>query len=213
MPCRADGLRPGSPQLLDMHPVLLEACAYPVRVDESARHRPCEEGSCIQTGQPPENCIEPYGVEESANTHGPSISPRMYRRSAVPALSSVARLFRDAGTPFVFIHCGGNVMPLVTTWMDLGVNGLIPVDAPTSLEELCRRFPGLALIGGIHRGALKRSPEELSRHVRGRTGVLHGHRRAIPSDDAHHAVISSVSWRNMKLYVRLLEEAARARRS
>ena len=145
--------------------------------------------------------------DSAASKHGPIMSPEMYRRHAVPALSRLAGMFRTAGTPLVFAHCGGDVMRLVETWVQLGVNGLIPLDAPTDLKSLVTRFPDLMLIGGIHRGMLQGSAEELTRHVFERSATLYANRRAIPSGDVHYPVASSVSFGNMQLYVQSLREA------
>ena len=145
--------------------------------------------------------------DSAASRQGPIMSPEMYARYAVPALARLAGMFRDAGTPLVFAHCGGNVLPLVETWTRLGVNGLIPLDAPTDLAWLTREFPDLALIGGIHRGMLQGNPDALARHVFDRAALLYRNRRAVPSGDVYKPVTGAVSWRHMKTYVQALHEA------
>ena len=145
--------------------------------------------------------------DSAAGKQGPLMSPGMYARYAVPALSRMTTMFRDAGTPFVFLHCGGNVLPLVETWAGLGVNGLMPLDAPTDLASVTRHYPELMLIGGIHRGVLQGDPDALARHVFERAALLHGNRRAIPCGDVYKPVTRAVSWQNMQVYVQALNEA------
>ena len=143
----------------------------------------------------------------AASKHGPIMSPEMYSRYAVPALSRLAQMFRDAGSHLVYAHSGGNVLPLVETWTELGINGLIPVNASIDLDTITRRFPEFGLIGGIHRAMIQADPKALVQHVFDQAALLYANRRAIPSGDVYRAVTSSVSLQNMQLYVKTLKDA------
>ncbi|MFH0964285.1 MAG: uroporphyrinogen decarboxylase family protein [Planctomycetota bacterium] len=145
----------------------------------------------------------------AASGHGEFMSPEMYRRFALPGLARLAGVCREAGVRFVFIHSGGDVGRLASEWKEIGANGLLPLDAATDIERLCRDHRDIALIGGIDRRALEGSPERLKAEVRRKAGVLFGHGRAIPSGDAHFPISDKVSLGNMKRYVTLLREAAR----
>ncbi len=145
--------------------------------------------------------------DAAASKHGPIMSPEMYNEYAVPALARLTDMFREAGTALVFVHCGGDIVELVDTWAQLGANGLLPLDGPTDLAALSKRYPEMALIGGIHRGALQQDPKTLARHVIERSAILYANRRALPSGDVHYPVTSAVPLRNMEVYVKSLREA------
>ena len=146
----------------------------------------------------------------AASAHGPFMAPEMYRRVVVPGLARLTDMFRGAGVRFVFVHCGGDVAHLVPLWKDIGINGLMPLDAPTDLTAICRDHPDLALIGGIDRRILEGDRDALEAMVRHKAGLLLHHGRSIPSGDAHYPISDAVSFENMRLYVDLLRDQAGA---
>ena len=142
----------------------------------------------------------------AASGHGEFMSPEMYRRLSGPTIGHLAGICREAGVRFVFVNCGGDVARLARTWRELGINGVMPLDAATDIERLCREHPDLALVGGIDRRALEWDGTHMEREVRCRAQILFGHGRAIPSGDAHFPISDAVSLRNMQRYVELLRE-------
>ena len=148
----------------------------------------------------------------AASGAGMFMAPEMYRRLALPAIERLASMCRSAGVPFVFIHCGGQIKDLVPLWKETGVNGLLPLEAPTDVVSLARDHGEMALVGGIDRRALEGDRAAIEREVRRKAGALRAHGRAIPSADAHYAISDAVSFANMRFYIDLLREISESAR-
>jgi uroporphyrinogen-III decarboxylase len=105
-----------------------------------------------------------WSGEDIAHKTGPFISPRMFRELFVPNYRRVAEQITK---PWIF-HSDGNLMPILDDLLDLGVNGLHPVEPKVmDLVELKRRYGGrLCLCGHIEVATLSQgTPEQVERLV------------------------------------------------
>jgi len=146
----------------------------------------------------------------AASKHGPFMSPDDYRLLTGTPLRRLVELCQEAEVPFIFANSGGNISSLIPLWKNIGINGLIPLEAHMDIAAICRDYPDMALIGGIDRQILERTSGEIESHVRERTAVLWAHGRAIPSADAHYPISDRVSLKNMQLYIELLKDGAQS---
>jgi hypothetical protein len=95
----------------------------------------------------------------------PYVSPRLFRELFMPHYRRVAE---QVTKPWIF-HSDGNLMPILDDLLDLGMNGLHPIE-PGAMEpaELKRRYGGrLCLCGHISVDTLSRgTPWDVERLVR-----------------------------------------------
>lgn len=108
--------------------------------------------------------------DDMASNSGPMFSPRTAERVLVPAWAKMVRAFKDAGARKVILHSDGNIGPLLDTFVDIGFNGINPVEPKAGLNalELRRKYgKKLALLGGVCNAFVlpRGCPEELRAHV------------------------------------------------
>lgn len=83
---------------------------------------------------------------------GPMFSPHMFERQLLPVYQRMIDGLKSAGCPRVFLHCDGNVAPLLDMLVDAGISGLNPVEPRAGMDALAlrRRYGDrLAIVGGV----------------------------------------------------------------
>lgn len=140
--------------------------------------------------------------EEAAFKQAPIMSPRMYRDMVLPYVRRVARMCRDSGVRFVFCESGGDVSSLVPLWMDVGVNGIMPVDVSGGSDPAAirSRYPDLCMIGGVDRTALQADVSTARRAGERASRELLDAGRTIPCADGHFVITEQVSFDSMRAY-------------
>jgi len=120
--------------------------------------------------------------DDMASNLGPMFSPRTADEVLVPVWAEMVKAFRAAGARKVILHSDGNIGPLLDRFIEIGFDGINPVEPKAGLDVVAlRRQYGdrLALLGGLDnahilpRGDLR----EVRRHVQrlvdvGREGGL-----------------------------------------
>ena len=108
--------------------------------------------------------------DDMASTKGPMFSPATAERVLAPAWKHMIDAYRAAGARKVILHSDGNIGPLLDLFVDLGFEGINPVeyngglDAPKLREKYGRR---LALLGGLDNMVIlpRGDREEIREHV------------------------------------------------
>jgi uroporphyrinogen decarboxylase len=92
------------------------------------------------------------------------LSPRVIQEFLLPEYRRLFSFYHDQGILINFHSCG-HILPMVETFIDLGVNILNPIQATANdLTELRRVTQGrLALQGGVRSGILVDGPPEAIR--------------------------------------------------
>lgn len=108
--------------------------------------------------------------DDMGATKGPLFSPRTAERVYAPAWAHMVRRFKEAGAAKVILHSDGNIGPLLELFIDLGFDGINPVEYHTGLHplKLRERFgERLALLGALDNAVIlpRGDPEEVRRHV------------------------------------------------
>ncbi len=108
--------------------------------------------------------------DDMAATKGPMFSPATAERILAPAWQLMVESFKAAGAAKVILHSDGNIGPLLDLFLDLGFDGINPVEYHTGLHpvELRERYgERLALLGGLDNAIImpRGDPDELRRHV------------------------------------------------
>ncbi|MEA3400611.1 MAG: uroporphyrinogen decarboxylase family protein [Armatimonadota bacterium] len=108
--------------------------------------------------------------DDMAATKGPMFSPATAERVLAPAWAHLVESFKDAGARKVILHSDGNIGPLLDLFIDLGFDGINPVEYHTGLHptELRERYgERLALLGGLDNAEIlpRGEPQEVREHV------------------------------------------------
>ncbi len=90
--------------------------------------------------------------DDMASNDRPMFSPAAFNRILAPAYARMISTWKNAGARFVLLHCDGNLLPILDRLVELGIDGLNPIEpkAGMSLPDLRRKYGRrLALIGGV----------------------------------------------------------------
>lgn len=108
--------------------------------------------------------------DDMASTEGPMFSPKTAEEVLAPAWDYMLRRFKDAGAAKVIIDSDGNIGPLLDLFVDLGFDGIYPVEYKSGLDAVKLREKygqKLAFIGGLSNGLILpgATREEAREHV------------------------------------------------
>jgi uroporphyrinogen decarboxylase len=141
--------------------------------------------------------------EDMCYRAGPLISPRFFNEFMAPNYCRI-RAFADRHhIPLISVDTDGKPDLLVPPMMRAGVNMMYPLEvaAGCDVNEWQRRYPMLAVTGGIDKRALAAGPQAIDRELeRIRPAVERG--RYIP--DLDHLIPDDVSWDNYCHYAEAL---------
>jgi len=120
--------------------------------------------------------------DDMASNQGPMFSPRTADEVLVPVWAEMVQTFRAAGARKVILHSDGNIGPLLDRFIEIGFDGINPVEPKAGLDVLALREKygdRLALLGGLDNAHIlpRGDPAEVRRHVQplldiGREGGL-----------------------------------------
>jgi hypothetical protein len=137
--------------------------------------------------------------EDMCYKAGPLISPRFFNQFMAPGYRRVKAFADRHGIPVISVDTDGNPDLLAGPMMAVGVNLLYPLEvaAGCDVNVWQRKYPGLAMTGGIDKRALAVDPAAIDRELaRVRPAVERG--RYIP--DLDHLIPDDVSWSNFCYY-------------
>ena len=66
-------------------------------------------------------------VADIAGNQGPLFSPNWMDANYYPRLKRIVKAFKERGISFIY-HCDGNVMPMLDRLLEIGIDGLHPLD-------------------------------------------------------------------------------------
>jgi uroporphyrinogen decarboxylase len=142
--------------------------------------------------------------EDMCGRQGSLISPAHWREFMGPCYRRYQAFAESYGIPLISVDTDGNPDTIVPPMMEAGVNYLYPMEvaAGCDVNDYRRRYPALAMMGGIDKRALAVSPEAIMAELdRVWPAVESG--RFIP--DLDHLVPDDVSWSNYVYYCRELK--------
>ncbi len=108
--------------------------------------------------------------DDMAATRGPMFSPATAERVMAPAWAHMIDSFKSAGAEKVILHSDGNIGPLLDLFIDLGFDGINPVEYHTGLHpvELRERYgERLVMLGGLDNALIlpRGDRDEVRAHV------------------------------------------------
>ena len=143
--------------------------------------------------------------EDMCYVGGPLISPKMWDEFLGPNYRRVKAFAEVHNIPVISVDTDGQPDRITPNMIRGGVNLLFPMEvaAGCDVNDWQRRYPGLAMLGGIDKRALAQGKAAIDRELqRIRPAVRRG--RYIP--DLDHLVPDDVSWQNYCYYAEQLKK-------
>lgn len=108
--------------------------------------------------------------DDMASNDNPMFSPRTAEQVLAPAWKHLVDAYKGAGARFVVLHSDGNIGPLLDLFIDLGFDGINPVEPKAGLDALALRErygSRLALLGGLDNAFILPGgdPDRVREHV------------------------------------------------
>jgi uroporphyrinogen decarboxylase len=148
------------------------------------------------------DCV--FILEDMAYRGGSMISPQMFEEFMAPYYRELVSFVKGFGVEYVFVDCDGLVEELIPLWVEVGVNGLFPLEALNDIVAIREAYPSLRLLGGVDKTTL----------FTGKHGLIDAELRRIqpvirsggfiPHID--HAVSQDIGWKSFTYYRKRLDE-------
>lgn len=114
-----------------------------------------------------------FGVwifDDMCSRQGPMFSPATFARVFLPIYSDLIARLKAAGARWVFLHCDGNLAPLLDLVVEAGFDGINPVEPGPEMDvvSLLERYRGrLRFAGGVCNSHIlpRGDAAEIRRHV------------------------------------------------
>jgi len=142
--------------------------------------------------------------EDMCGRNGPLISPALWEEFMGPHYRRLRDFARQHDIPVIAVDTDGNPDAIIPPMLEAGVNLLYPfeVAAGCDVNDFGRRYPELAMMGGIDKRTLALGPAAIDAELeRIRPAVEAG--RYIP--DLDHLIPDDVSWDNWCYYAKALK--------
>jgi uroporphyrinogen-III decarboxylase len=143
--------------------------------------------------------------EDMSGKCGSLISPRMVRDFMLPNYQKI-RSFADAhGVAGVSLDTDGNCSELVPLFLEGGIRLVMPfeVAAGCDILEYKRKYPELAIMGGIDKREIAKGPEAIDRELVRIAPMFKSGRYFAGLD---HLVHPQISWQNFQYFTSRLKE-------
>jgi hypothetical protein len=107
--------------------------------------------------------------EDICYSHGPLLSPKLFREILVPHYKRITATLRRYGVDIVIVDCDGKIDALVPHWLEAGVNTMFPLEVgkwggdPVALRAQFGK--DLRLIGGMDKHILAASQDAIAREI------------------------------------------------
>lgn len=106
--------------------------------------------------------------EDICFNHGCIISPTMFKRWLTPCYKRITDFVKQAGATVFYVDCDGNIMDVLTGWLEGGVNCMFPVEVAAGTDPLeIRRIYGrdCLMMGGVNKRKLARDRAAIDAEV------------------------------------------------
>jgi len=144
--------------------------------------------------------------EDMAYGKGPHISPQLFREFLQPQYRKVTGMLRRNGVDIIMVDSDGNIEPLITPFLESGVNGILPLEASAGMNAVSLREKygkSLRMIGNIDKKALLAGREAITKEVESKVRPLVSEGGYIPGVD--HQVPQDIFFSDYCFYVNLLK--------
>jgi hypothetical protein len=146
-----------------------------------------------------------YIMEDLSGDTGPMISLDCLKEFVGDYYKQLFPLMKDAGVGNIFVDTDGEFEMLIPYFMEVGVDGFLPMDVKAGMDivEIRKKFPTLKFIGGYNKLAIAKGKEAIDKEFERILPVIRlgGY---IPSTD--HQVAPSTSLEDYRYYISKLRE-------
>jgi uroporphyrinogen decarboxylase len=107
-------------------------------------------------------------AEDMSMKSGPLLSPAHYREFIFPHMRRLVDFFKSNGVRYVMVDTDGNCEALLPTLMDVGVDGIWPLERVAGMDPIrIRKEYGkdLRLTGGVDKIEIAKGPDAIDRHL------------------------------------------------
>jgi len=145
-----------------------------------------------------------YLGEDMAYKNGSMISPEMIERFIYPAWVRVINYCKEKEIKHIILDSDGNISDILPFAVKAGFTCVLPVERAAGMdgEEIRRKYPTLAMIGGVDKLEIAKGGEAITREVE-KAARLYNTGRYIPSFD--HSVPPIIRYEDYKKYIETLK--------
>ena len=143
--------------------------------------------------------------EDMSGKQGSMLSPDMIREFMLPNYRRLKDFAERHDIPVMQVDTDGNCEQLIPLFAEAGVNMMLPfeVAAGCDVVELRRKYPYMALMGGIDKREIAKSRDAIDRELHRIEPLLHG-TGYFPALD--HLIPPEISYENYVYYVERLHD-------
>jgi len=143
--------------------------------------------------------------EDMSGRQGSLISPAHFREFMTPNYRRIKVFADKCNIPLMSMDTDGNPDTIVPPMMEGGINYIWPMEvaAGTDVNDYRRRYPELALMGGIDKRVLARDKQAIDTEI-ARIAPAIATGRYLP--DLDHLVPDDVPWENYVYYVESMKK-------
>lgn len=143
--------------------------------------------------------------EDMSGKSGSLISPKMIREFMLPRYLRIKNFAKEHNIPIMVVDTDGICDELIPLFGESGVNLMLPFEiaAGNNIVELRKRFPYMAMLGGIDKQEIARGPESIDKEL-DKIEPLLSKTGYIPGLD--HLIHPDISFENYSYYMRELRK-------
>lgn len=143
--------------------------------------------------------------EDMSGKSGSLISPKMIREFMLPRYKRIKKFAMEHNIPVMVVDTDGICDELIPLFEESGINLMLPFEiaAGNNIVELKKRFPGMAMLGGIDKLEIAKGPEATDRELDKIEPLLSG-TGYIPGLD--HLIHPDISFENYTYYMKELRK-------
>ena len=145
-----------------------------------------------------------FGEDMSYN-HGPMLSQEAFEEFCAPYYKKLLAPIKKEGKIKILIDSDGDVMPLLPWLMEIGADGIYPLERQSGVDvaEIRRLYPNFIMLGGYDKLVMAKGEQAMRAEFERLLPTMRSG-GFIPSVD--HQTPPGVSLENYRIYLKLFEE-------
>jgi len=142
-----------------------------------------------------------YFWEDMCYKNGPMISPKMFKEFIQPYYRPVCDRALELGVTGLCVDTDGDCRLLIPLFVETGINFMLPfeVQAGMDIREVRKKFPKLAIQGGLDKRTLAQSKDAIDAELSAKMDLMLSRKGWIPSLD--HVIPPDVAYENWQYYL------------
>lgn len=130
---------------------------------------------------------------------GSMVSPKMIEEFMVPYYKRLTGFLKEHGVEHIFVDTDGDCMDIIPLFIEGGVTGMLPFEVSAGMDvvEARKKFPDLAMMGGIPKSEIPKGKERID-EILEPVEYLLDEGGYIPFGD--HLIPPDVPWEDFRYY-------------